>query len=58
LGDDDAHLSQHLEAEAGGYPQFKASLLYKESSTSARVTQRNPVLNKTKQNKNKKKENH
>lgn len=35
-----------LEAEAGGSLEFKASLIYKESSRTAReVTQRNPVFN-------------
>jgi hypothetical protein len=37
------------EAEAGGFLEFKASLVYKVSSRTARATQRNPVLtNKTK----------
>jgi hypothetical protein len=41
------------EAEAGEF-EFKASLVYKVSSRTARATQRNPVLkqNKTKQHNN------
>jgi hypothetical protein len=41
-------------AEAGG-SEFEASLVYRESSRTARATQRNPVTkqNKTKQNKTK-----
>jgi hypothetical protein len=37
------------EAEAGGFLEFKASLVYKVSSRTARATQRNPVLKKQKQ---------
>jgi hypothetical protein len=33
------------ETEAGGYSEFKASVLYRGSSKIARVTQRNPVPN-------------
>jgi hypothetical protein len=36
--------------------EFEDSLVYKVSSRKARATQRNPVLKKTKQNKNKKNE--
>jgi hypothetical protein len=42
------------EAEAGGFLTFKASLVYRVSSRTARATQRNLVSekqNKTKQNK-------
>ena len=38
------------EAEAGGSFKFEASLIYTVSSRTARVTQKNPVLKKTKQN--------
>jgi hypothetical protein len=31
------------EAEAGGFLKFKASLVYRVSSRTARATQRNPV---------------
>jgi hypothetical protein len=42
------------EAEAGGFSEFVASLVYKVSSRTARAIQRNPVSkNKTKQNKTK-----
>ena len=42
------------EAEASGFlSEFEASLVYRVSSSTARATQRNPVL-KTKQNKKKK----
>jgi hypothetical protein len=38
------------EAEAGGFSEFKPSLVYKVSSRTARATQRNPVSkNKQKQ---------
>jgi hypothetical protein len=38
------------EAEAGRFSEFKASLVYRVSSRTARATQRNPVSkNKTKQ---------
>jgi hypothetical protein len=39
------------EAEAGGFSEFEASLVYKVSSRTAKATQRNPVSkqNKTKQ---------
>jgi hypothetical protein len=37
--------------------EFEASLVYKVSSRTARATQRNPVSKKTKQNKNKTKQN-
>ena len=33
-----------LEAEAGGWLEFKASLVYRVSARTARATQRNPVL--------------
>jgi hypothetical protein len=36
--------------------EFEASLVYRVSSRTARATQRNPVLKKTKQNKKRKKE--
>ena len=36
-----------------GISEFKASLVYKSSSRTDWATQRNPVLNKTKQNKTK-----
>jgi hypothetical protein len=43
------------EAEAGGFLEFEASLVYRVSSRTARATQRNPVLkNKTKNKKQKK----
>jgi hypothetical protein len=39
------------EAEAGGFSEFEASLVYKVSSRTARATQRNPVSkNKNKTN--------
>lgn len=44
------------EAEAGGTLKFEASLVYRASSRTARVTQRNPVLKtppKQKQSNNK-----
>jgi hypothetical protein len=46
------------EAEAGGFFEFKANLVYRVSFGAARATQRNPVLKKqtNKQNKNKKRE--
>jgi hypothetical protein len=34
------------EAEAGGFLKFKASLVYRVSSRTARATQRNPVSKK------------
>jgi hypothetical protein len=44
------------EAEAGGFSEFEASLVYRVSSRTARATQRSPVLkNKTRQNKTKQK---
>jgi hypothetical protein len=42
------------EAEAGGFSEFEASLVYRVSSRTARATQRNPV-SKNKQKKKKKK---
>jgi hypothetical protein len=49
--------SQTWEAEAGGFFEFGASLVYKVSSRTARAIQRNPISkNKQKQkNKNKNK---
>jgi hypothetical protein len=44
------------EAEAGGFLEFKANLVYKVSSRTARAIQRNPVLKKKKKKKKKKKE--
>jgi hypothetical protein len=35
------------EAEAGGFLEFKTSLVYKVSSRTARAMQRNPVLKTT-----------
>jgi hypothetical protein len=43
------------EAEAGGF-ELEASLVYRVSSRTARATQRNPVLKKTKKQKKKRKE--
>jgi hypothetical protein len=43
------------EAEAGGFFEFKASLVYRVSSRTARATQRNPVSKKRKRRKEKKK---
>ena len=43
------------EAEAGGFSEFEASLVYKVSSRTARVIQRNPVSKKTKKKKKPKK---
>jgi hypothetical protein len=40
------------EAEAGGF-EFKASLVYKVSSRTARATQRNPVSKKQKRKRKK-----
>ena len=40
-------------AEAGGFLEFEASLVYRVSSRTARATQRNPV-SKNQKNKNKK----
>jgi hypothetical protein len=40
------------EAEAGGFLEFEASLVYRVSSRTARATQRNPV-SKNQKNKNK-----
>jgi hypothetical protein len=37
------------EAEAGGFLEFEASLVYKVSSRTARATQRNPVSKNKKQ---------
>lgn len=47
--------SQHLEGRSRGrwISEFEASLVYKESSGTARATQRNPVLNKKKEKKRK-----
>jgi hypothetical protein len=42
------------EAEAGGFLEFEASLVYKVSSRTARATQRNHVWKKTKTKTNKK----
>jgi hypothetical protein len=51
-----AHASQHLVGRGRWISEFKASLVYRVSSRTARTTQRNPVLkNKTKQNKKKEK---
>jgi hypothetical protein len=36
------------EAEAGGFLEFEASLVYRVSSRTARAIQRNPVLKKKK----------
>jgi hypothetical protein len=36
------------EAEAGGFSEFEASLVYRVSSRTARATQRNPVSKKKK----------
>jgi hypothetical protein len=41
------------EAEAGRSLEFKASLVYRASSRTARATQRKPVLRKTIKNQNK-----
>jgi hypothetical protein len=38
-------------AEAGGSLEFEAHLVYHESSSMARITQRNPVSKETKQQK-------
>jgi hypothetical protein len=43
------------EAEAGGFLEFEASLVYRVSSRTARATQRNPVLKNKKQKTNTKK---
>jgi hypothetical protein len=43
------------EAEGGQISEFKASLVYKMSSSIARATQRNPVSKKKKKKKKKKK---
>jgi hypothetical protein len=43
----------NMEAEAGGFLEFEASLVYKVSSRTARATQRNPVLGEKIKNKNK-----
>ena len=43
--------SQTWEAEAGGFFEFGASLVYKVSSRTARAIQRNPVLKKKKERK-------
>jgi hypothetical protein len=42
------------EAEAGEFLNFKASLVYRVSSRTARATQRNPVQKKTNKQTNKK----
>jgi hypothetical protein len=39
------------EAEAGGFPEFKASLVYRVSSRTARAIQKNPVSKKKKKKK-------
>jgi hypothetical protein len=50
-----AFKSQHSEGRGRWISEFKASLVYKVSSRTARAIQRNPVSkNKTKQNKTKK----
>jgi hypothetical protein len=41
------------EADAGEFLEFEASLIYRVSSRTARATQRNPVLKKPKNKKNK-----
>jgi hypothetical protein len=38
------------EAEAGGFSEFEASLVYRVRSKTARATQRNPVWKKKSQN--------
>jgi hypothetical protein len=43
------------EAEAGGYLEFEASLVYRVSSKTARATQKNPVSKNKNKNKKKKK---
>jgi hypothetical protein len=50
--------SQHLGGRDRQISEFEASLVYRVSSRTARVTQRNPDLkkNKTKQNKKTKKQ--
>jgi hypothetical protein len=44
-----------LKAEAGGFLSSRASLVYRVSSRTARATQRNPVLKKTKKKKKERK---
>jgi hypothetical protein len=44
-------LSQHLGDRGRRISEFKASLVYKVSSRTARATQRNPVSKKQKTNK-------
>jgi hypothetical protein len=44
------------EAEAGKISEFKASLVYRVSSRTARATQRNPVSNNNNNKKNKTKQ--
>jgi hypothetical protein len=39
------------EAEAGGFLEFEASLVYRVSSRTAKATQRNPVSKKAKKKK-------
>jgi hypothetical protein len=39
------------KAEAGGFLEFEASLVYKVNSRTARATQRNPVLKNQKKKK-------
>jgi hypothetical protein len=46
--------SQHLGGRSRRISEFKASLVYRVSSRTSRAIQRNPVLKKTKQNKQKK----
>jgi hypothetical protein len=41
-------LSQHLGGRGRQISEFEVSLVYKVSSRTARATQRNPVLKKTK----------
>ena len=43
------------EAEAGGFSEFEASLVYKVSSRTARAIQRHPVSKKSKKKQKKKK---
>jgi hypothetical protein len=48
--------SQHSGGRGRRISEFEASLVYRVSSRTARATQRNPVLKKTKKKKGKKKE--
>jgi hypothetical protein len=53
-GRDGTHLySQHSRGRGWWISEFKASLVYRVSSSTARARQRNPVLKNTKQNKTK-----